>query len=127
MKKTTILFTSILLLFIVACTGSDKYRGIWKAVDLTGKKFEIVFDAKSFTVTDTTRSKSSFEYSQNSVSINNSAITYGIKLGDGRAYQILFPNRDDQSTGLLNDENGNPVFTISRSGYVNYEDRYKLK
>jgi hypothetical protein len=127
MKKVTILLASVLVVFLVGCSGSETYRGAWKAMDSYGAKYEILFDAKSFTVKDSAGKTEKYDYTQNSVKIENSVKTYGIQLGDGRGYQINFPNAKDENVGLIKDENGNPIFTISRNAYTSYEDVYKLK
>ena len=33
---------------------------------------------------------------------------------------------EDESLGLIKDENGNPMYTISRNNYIKYEDVFKL-
>ena len=117
----------IISIFLYSCSGSDTYRGLWKATDSKGEKLEITFDAKSFSVKDSTGKASSFAYTQNSVSIENSVETYGIELKDGRGYFINFPFADDESKGIIKDAGGNPVYTIGRGAYLRYEDIYKLK
>ncbi len=114
-------------IFLIACKGSVQYRGKWKAIDLTGAKNEIVFDAKSFTIKDSSGNIRKFEYVQQSVNIVNSVETFGIKLGDGRVYQIHFPIAKNDSLGLINDATGSPVYTISRSEYKTYDDIVKLE
>lgn len=126
MKKISIALLGILAVILVACSGSDTYRGSWKATDAKGEKFEVFFNAKDFTVRNSSGKKEKFEYSQNSVQINNSVSTYGIQLADGRSYQIHFPKSDDESMGLIKDENGTPMYVISRKGYLKYDDIFKL-
>lgn len=126
MKKINVTLLAILAVIFVGCSGSDTYRGSWKATDSKGAKFEIFFDAKKFTVKDSSGKSKKYDYSQNSVEIENSVSTYGIQLGDGRGYQINFPNADDESLGLIKDENGNLVYTINRKDYIKYEDVFKL-
>ncbi len=127
MKKHTLSLLGIIALILVSCSGSDVYRGSWKATDSQGSKFEIVFDAKNFTVKDSTGKIDKFNYSQRSVNINNGVSTYGIQLGDGRAYQIHFPIPSKPSVALLKDENGEPMFTLSRDEHIQYEELYNLK
>lgn len=127
MKKIAVLLSGVLVVLLAGCSGSDTYRGYWKAMDSNGAKFEIYFDPQSFTVKDSTGKSKRFDYTQNSVNIQNSVETYGIKLGDGRGHQINFPIANDESVGLIKDENGNPVYTISRNSYIEYEDIFKLK
>lgn len=126
MKKINTLLFGILALLLAACSGSDTYRGSWKATDAKGEKFELLFNAKDFTIRNSSGKKEKFEYSQNSVQIENSVSTYGIQLSDGRKYQINFPKSDDESMGLIKDENGIPLYVISRKGYLKYEDVFKL-
>lgn len=127
MKKITITLLGIIALLFTACEGSDTYRGKWKATNSTGAKFEINFDAENFTIKDSLGKKTNFEYSQNSVNIQNSVETYGIKLNDGRGYQIHFPIADDESVGFISDETGTPQYTISRTKFMTSEDVYQLQ
>ena len=62
MKKIRITLLGILIL--VACSGSDVYRGAWKATDSQGAKFELNFDAKKFSVIDSAGKKETFNYTQ---------------------------------------------------------------
>ena len=117
----------MLISTLISCSGSDTYRGLWKATDPNGNKFEITFDAKSFVIKDTLGKSNKYNYTQNSVKTENSVETYGIKLSDGRGYEINFPNSKDESIGLIFDENGNGLYTISRKDYIKYQDIYKLK
>ena len=127
MKKVSIFSLLLVVITMISCSGSDTYRGSWKALDVEGNKFEIIFDAKSFVIKDSLGKSTKFEYTQNSVKTENFVETYGIKLSDGRGYQINFPNSKDESIGLIFDENGNGLYTISRKDYIKYEDIYKLK
>lgn len=127
MRNVFSLLPVIFILLLIACSGSDTYRGSWKAMDSNGRKWEIVFDEKSFTVRDSTGKNEKYDYTQNAVNVENSVETYGIQLGDGRKYQINFPVADDESKGLIKDENGNPMYTIGRKDYVQYEDLFKLQ
>ena len=127
MKKVSIFSLLLVIITMISCSGSDTYRGSWKALDVEGNKFEIIFDAKSFVIKDSLGKSTKFEYTQNSVKTENFVETYGIKLSDGRGYQINFPNSKDESIGLIFDENGNGLYTISRKDYIKYEDIYKLK
>ncbi|RZJ68475.1 MAG: glycosyl transferase [Flavobacterium sp.] len=125
MKKIT--FLSLLLAFLLAaCAGSDSYRGKWKATNADGEKAELNFKEKLFSITEASGKKSDYEYTQNSVKYENGKQSYGITLSDGRGYQIVFPNSDDETVGIITDENGAPMFTISRKEYLTYEDVYKL-
>jgi hypothetical protein len=127
MKKLNSVLLAIAAIFLIACSGSETYRGGWKATDSNGAKLEIIFDAKSFSVQDSMRKSTKFEYTQNSVNIKNSIATYGIQLGDGRNYQINFPKANDESVALVLDNNGYVLYTMSRKEYLKYEDVFKLK
>lgn len=127
MKKTIAVLSTLAIIFLYSCSGSDTYRGAWKATDPKGDKFEITFDAKSFTVKDNAGQTSSFNYTQNTIKIRNGVETYGIKLDDGRRYIIHFPIADDESKGIIQDDRNNLIYTISRGDYITYEDIYKLK
>ncbi|OQP59482.1 hypothetical protein A3860_37685 [Niastella vici] len=127
MNRILFLFASLIVIMLAACSGSKTYRGSWKAADANGQRFELFFDAKSFSIKDTAGGKKQYDYTQNSISIENSVETYGIELADGRSYQINFPNSSDETVGLIKDGNGMPIYTISRNGYLNYGDIFKLK
>lgn len=127
MKKTKCFFAILIVTVFYGCSGSDTYRGLWKATGLNGQRLEILFDAKSFTTKDSTGAKNNFEYTQNSVSIENSIRTYGIKLRDGRTYIIHFPLAGNQSKGIIKDGNNRPIYAIARAQYITYQDIYDLK
>ncbi len=127
MKKISITLLGIIALILVSCSGSDVYRGSWKATDSQNSQFELNFDAKNFSVTDSSGKVETFNYTQNSVNISNGVSTYGIQLSDGRAFQITFPIPKKQTVALMKDGNGVPVFAISRDEYIKYEELYNLK
>jgi len=127
MKIITTYLLSLVLFCLFSCSGSDTYRGLWKATNSNREKFDIDFAAKSFVIKDSTGKASTFDYTQNSVSIKNSIETYGIKVSDGRNYNINFPIADDESKGIITDGAGYVVYTISRTGYIQYEDISRLK
>jgi hypothetical protein len=127
MKKINYLQVILFLTLFAACSGSKTYQGNWKATDSEGEKCEIFFEAKNFSVKDSTGVISKYTYTQNLAKVENSIRTYGITLGDGRSYEINFPMAKDQSIGLIKDANGILIYTISRNDYINYDDIYKLK
>lgn len=127
MRNLTNFFLGLVLISLYSCSGSDTYRGLWKAIDERGEKFDITFDAKSFTVKDSTGKIDSYTYKQNSVSIKNSIETYGIQVSDGKSYQINFPVADDETKGVIKDASGRPLYIIGRSRYVEYDEIYGLK
>ena len=122
MKKIILFFIAVILF---SCEGSDTYQGKWNALDSNDKKFAITFFPKTFSIKDSIGEIKTYNYTQNSVKTENSIETYGVFLEDGRGYQIYFPLKDE-SIGLILDENGERMFTISRNGYKTYEEIYKL-
>ena len=125
MKKAKNILIIAISLLLVSCSGSDVYRGNWKATDESETKLDIVFGENDFSITENGETKN-FEYTQNSVSIKNSVETYGIKLDDGRSFQIYFPIADDESKGAILDANGRPLYIIGRNNYLKYEDVFGL-
>lgn len=127
MRKASNFLLALLLISLYSCSGSDTYRGAWKALNVKGQKLEINFDAKKVTIKDSAGQIKSYEYKQNSVSIQNSVETYGIQVSDGKTYSINFPIADDETKGVIKDAAGTPLYIIGRSGYVQYEEIYGLK
>ncbi len=127
MRKSINFLLGLVLISLYSCSGSDTYRGVWKAINEKGEKFDINFDAKKLTITDSTGQVKTYEYKQNSVSIKNAVETYGIQVSDGKSYQINFPIANDETRGVIKDAAGRPLYIIGRSGYVQYEEIYGLK
>ncbi|MFK8037946.1 MAG: hypothetical protein AB8B74_06625 [Crocinitomicaceae bacterium] len=126
MKKIYSILTILTLALLSACSGSDTYRGNWKATDSNGTQFDLNFEAKTFSVKNQLDEITTHGYTQNSININNSIETYGIKLDDGRSCQINFPIADDESKGIITDGSGIVIYTISRTDYINYNDLNSL-
>lgn len=123
MKKMLLLLLASLLL--LACEGSDAYQGQWKAMNTRGEKFQFTFTPTLFSIKDSTGKTKTYQYTQNAIKSENSTETYGIRLEDGRAYQIYFPI-NDESMGLILDENGTQMFSIARKKYISYDAIYQL-
>ncbi len=124
MKKFSLLLLPLVIL-LSGCSGSDAYQGDWKATNPKGKKFQMNFEPKSFTVERNDSIIATFSYSQNSISIENGVTTYGIKLNNGRQYNITFPISGDKTKGVITMENEQPIYIISRTSYLDYKDVYK--
>lgn len=116
----------ILTICLISCSGSDTYRGSWKATDAEDAKYEIVFNAKDFVMKDSMKQSKTFEYTQNSVEVSNSKTTYGITLSDGEKYKIHFPNPNNDSTAYIKDDMGNVIYRLSRKNYITNAD-YKFE
>ena len=123
-------YFAILLIFVLViltgCRGSDVYMGEWKGTDVNGDKYTLVFKPKTFSITRGAGDSLNFEYTQNSVKIENSVKTYGLTLADGRVYLLYFPIKNDESKCLMTMENGKPVYTLSRTSYLTQEEIYSL-
>jgi len=126
MRKFNYLLLITIVFSLIACSGSEMYRGNWKATDSEGKLLDITFEPKTITIKEKEGEKTSFSYSQNSINIKNNVETYKIELKDGRVYEINFPIADDESVGIMKDGNGNLIYTISRNDYITYDDIYSL-
>jgi hypothetical protein len=114
------------VIILTSCSGSETYRGDWKATDPKGNQYEINFQEKSFTIQDGSGGKTHYDYTQNEVQNDNGVMTYGIKLGDGRKLQIRFPFDADHSKGFILDANNHVMYTIARDKFMRYEEVYKL-
>jgi ABC-type phosphate/phosphonate transport system substrate-binding protein len=88
--KKILLLSTLFLIILVSCSGSDTYQGNWKAMDPDGNKFEISFSSDSFSITDNTGKITKYAYTQHSIKTENSVETYGIKLEDGRGTRFIF-------------------------------------
>lgn len=122
-KHILVLFVMVVL---TACSGSDTYRGDWKAINNQGEKYQLTFEAKSFVVTNAKGETTNYNYTQNKVSISNGVETYGLNLEDGRKYQLNFPLPEDESVGVLLDANGKVLYTIGRDEYITYDAIFAL-
>ena len=125
MKRTKLIVAFLAVVVLTACSGSETYRGLWKATDNNGEQVDIVFGENDFTITKEKDVKK-YEYSQNKVNISNGVELYGINLDNGKTLQIHFPIADDESKGAILDMNGRPVYIISRNNYPSYNDVYGL-
>jgi hypothetical protein len=114
------------LIALTGCGGSDSYLGEWKGTDINGDKYTLSFKPKDFSIKRANGDSLNFEYTQNSVKTENSVRTYGLKLKDGRAYNIFFPIANDVSKGFMTMEDGKPVYTLSRTAYISQDEIYNL-
>ncbi|WP_121965830.1 hypothetical protein [Myroides sp. N17-2] len=126
MKKLITLFTILLSILLTSCSGSDVYRGQWYATNADGEQFTILFDENNFKVTNQNKETEEYPYSQNTYKSSNSVVTYGIKLKDGRNLSIHFPIAKNDQVGYIMSPQDQIIFTISRTGYTNKDDIYKL-
>lgn len=127
MKRVALLFIGFIGLLLIGCSGSDAYQGKWKGMTPDGDKVQFTFEPKKFTINDSTQKAKTYNYTQNSVNINNGVRTYGIKLEDGREYKVHFPVSGNESVGLIMAENGSVLYSVSREDYIKSDDIYSLK
>ena len=126
MEKLKYILVLISIVFLAACSGSDTYRGDWKATNAEGEQYSLTFEAKKITVTNADGEVTEYTYTQNSVSIENGIETYGINLGDGRKCQLNFPLAKDETVGVLLDGNNMVMYAISRNDYITYDAIFAL-
>ncbi|WP_421754105.1 hypothetical protein [Croceimicrobium sp.] len=126
MRRTLFLNLFVIALLFTSCEGSEVYRGKWKALNAEGLKSEIVFTGDEMTIHNEDGDLGSWEYSQNSVHLENGKKEYGIQLENGLAYRILFPISDNQERGVVTDQNGQIIFIIGRSKYYSYQEVFGL-
>lgn len=82
LKTAALLPALTVSLLLSACSGSEAYRGEWKAMAPDGSKAEISFAEKSFTVKDEKGAQTVYEYTQNEYQYENGRTSYEI----GRAH-----------------------------------------
>lgn len=126
MKKLITLFTILLSILFTSCSGSDVYRGQWYATNADGEQFTINFDENNFKVTNHNNQIEEYPYTQHTYKSSNSVVTYGIDLQDGRNLLIHFPIAKNDQVGYIMSPQNQIIFTISRTGYTNKDDIYKL-
>lgn len=126
MPALRLLLACLFLSLLCACSGSEAYRGAWKATTPDGGHASLFFEAKKLRVTAPDGKLSEYDYRQNKVKISNTERSYGIQLGDGRGYTILFPVPKQDDVGLVLDDRSGLLYVISRKDYLQYEDLNKL-
>jgi len=116
----------ILLLGLVSCEGSENYQGSWFATNRDGEHFDIEFDSHFFSVVNDSGDSSIHKYSQHSYKYENSVTTYGIKLEDGRNYNVFFPFAKDSTKAVIQLESQEVLYTLCRDSFILFEDIYAL-
>lgn len=113
------LFFSILF---VNCSGSDVYRGEWKATDMNSNKLTINFEENTLTITKEDGESKTYKYTQNSVKLKNSTSKYGLNLEGGIELDIVFPAKDKDKGIITTRDSEKPLYIISRTDYIQYSD-----
>lgn len=127
MKNIAIVFIITLATFVVGCAGSETYQGKWNSVDSEGNKSQMIFTENEMILKRSEMDSSTWNYSQNSISIENGSSEYGIKLSNGLSYSILFPMKGNKEIGAIADQNGKIIYIIGRTDFYSYEDVFGLK
>ncbi len=126
MKHFHLFSLALLTVLLSACSGSDAYRGSWKATNPEGEQHDLTFTADRFTIQDSAGDTASYGYSQHTISFENSRETYGITLDSGNSYELVFPTGADDGKGYMLFDHGGLAFTINRTEYVTYEESTSL-
>jgi uncharacterized lipoprotein YehR (DUF1307 family) len=130
MKKIKLVIVNCLFLLLYSCGSSDDYQGKWKAVNLEGEKHEITFLQKKITIREISGNTVQYSFIQTGMghqgSTERTIDNYTILLNNGAKYQIYFP-KNDETMGIILDENGAPLFTISRKDFLSYDAFSKLE
>ncbi len=113
-------------LLISACSGSESYRGEWKAVASDGSKAEITFAEKSFTVKDEKGKETVYEYTQNQYKLESGRTSYGIDIKNASEARIVFPfkGKTDRATMVAPDDT--ILYMLDRHAYVPADQFWKL-
>ncbi|RXR32970.1 hypothetical protein EQG68_05620 [Flavobacterium piscinae] len=130
MEKIKLVLVNCLLLLLYSCGSSEDYQGKWKAVNLEGDKYEITFLQKKITIKEISGNTVQHTFIQTGMghqgSTERTIDNYTILLNNGAKYQIYFP-KNDETIGIILDENGVPLFTISRKDFLSYDTFSKLE
>ena len=113
-------------LFLTACSGSEAYRGEWKATAADGTKAEIVFAEKSFTVKDEKGGQTVYEYTQNKYQFENGRTSYGIDIKNGSEAQIVFPFKGNGERAAMTAPDDTILYTLDRRAYIPVDRFWQL-
>ena len=124
--KTALLPALAAALLLGACSGSESYRGEWKAVASDGSKAEITFAEKSFTVKYEKGKETVYEYTQNQYKLESGRTSYGIDIKNASEARIVFPfkGKTDRATIVAPDDT--ILYMLDRHAYVPTDQFWKL-
>lgn len=115
-----------IVVVLFGCAGSQDYRGDWKATNRAGERFDISFSEHDFQVTNESGEVNNHEYSQYSFKHSDGVSTYGIKLEDGRAFNVFFPLKQDSTKAVIELESKEVIYTLCRDRFLLYEELFAL-
>lgn len=122
MKLFSFINFSLFLLILVACQGSSTYRGKWKATGPNESKYEIIFDATSLSIKDSTGKLDQYNYTQTGIEKVNSSSIYKISIKGGADYKLHFSDASNNQVGYMVDEQGRRLYTLSRNQYLKFDE-----
>lgn len=106
-------------LLLVACSGSEDYRGEWKGMDNKNAQVQVIFAEKSLTLTDVQSGQSkTHQDTQNRVAYSSGRKTYGLEIKGGAPMQVVFPFEGDNSRAALTAPDGQMVMTLGRVRFI---------
>lgn len=128
MRFSTAAVLSVLVsaLMLGACSGSEAYRGEWKATAADGSKAEITFSEKSFTVKAENGGQTVYEYTQNQYQYQNGRTNYGINIKNGASLQIVFPFQNNTERAAIVAPDDSILYTLGRNAYIPTEQFWQL-
>ncbi|MDO5073730.1 MAG: glycosyl transferase [Neisseria animaloris] len=123
----SLLFSGAIILLLNGCSGSETYRGTWKAMDTNNVPMEIVFEEKQFTLSDLQKNtKKTYRYSQNTIQYENGKRRYGIQVENGASFSIAFPFQNDEERAMLIAPDNTVVMTLDRTKHLPLKDFWQL-
>ena len=125
-KTTALLPALAVALLLGACSGSESYRGEWKAVASDGSKAEITFAKKSFTIKDEKAKKPSTNTLRTNTNSESGRTSYGIDIKNASEARIVFPfkGKTDRATMVAPDDT--ILYMLDRHAYVPADQFWKL-
>lgn len=111
-----------ILLFLFSCSASDAYSGEWFALGNDANKVKISFIEKKMILEEEGKAFEEYNFTQNSVGINNGIKYYGLRVEDIGNINIIFPSKKNKEYALIivpaqNEITGNSIFTMQRNKY----------
>lgn len=126
LKTSALLPALTVSLLLSACSGSEAYRGEWKAMAPDGSKAEISFAEKSFTVKDGKGAQTVYEYTQNEYQYENGRTSYGIDIKNSSEMLIIFPFKGNETRAAMTAPDNTLIYTLDRNNYVPVQEFWKL-
>lgn len=118
----------ILLLVFGSCSGSDEYIGNWKATNPNGEKFNIQFEPETLTIISAKHDTTIIGYNQLGYTWEGGIETFGIKLDDGRRYDVKFPVPTDSVSALILEQTQQTtLYVLHRTEFKDFYDVHRIE